>query len=69
MNNIFNRFSPPQKGALLIAGGILLLLYTLGIIETGLNTLLIIGAIIMIVYGIFMGNYHLKIKNLFQKTR
>jgi hypothetical protein len=67
MNNIFAKLSPAQKGALLIGGGFLLLLYTLGIIQTGLNTLLIIGAIIMIVYGILIGDYYTKIRKMFQK--
>lgn len=69
MNNIFARFSPAQKGAMLIAGGILLLLYTLGVIEKGLTALLILGAIIMIIYGILIGNYHILIKRLFQKNQ
>jgi hypothetical protein len=39
------------QGILILGAGILLLLYTLGIIETGINLILILGAIGLIAYG------------------
>ncbi len=38
-------------GILILVAGILLLLYTLGIIETGINLILILAAIGLIAYG------------------
>ena len=39
------------QGILILVAGILLLLYTLGIIETGINLILILAAIGLIAYG------------------
>lgn len=39
------------KGILLLAGGVLLLLYSLNAVNFGINVLLIISAVLLILYG------------------
>ncbi len=55
------------KGILLIITGSILLLHTLGILVQWLNTILITGSIIMIIYGIVLAGYHKKVFGLFGK--
>jgi hypothetical protein len=46
-------FNDALKGVLLMVAGVLLLLYTFGIIEWGINLVVMIIAIIMIIFGTF----------------
>jgi hypothetical protein len=39
------------QGSLILVAGMLLLLYTLGIIETGINLILILASVGLIAYG------------------
>ena len=66
MEDWYKCLSDTQKGILFIATGTVLLLHALGIIE-GLNTILIAGAVTIIVYGIFKAGYHKKILGLFAR--
>ena len=67
--NILNRLSDNHKGILMIAAGAILLLHTMGIIQTGLSFLIIIGSIMLIVYGFFKAGYDKRLINLLQTTQ
>ena len=69
MFNLFERLSEIQKGTLLIVSGLILLFHTLGIIETGLNYIIIFGSLFMIVYGLVLVNVHKKIMALIKKEQ
>jgi hypothetical protein len=45
---MFNRY---VKGSVILGMGLILLLHTLGIITTGLNVIIIIGAALLMLYG------------------
>lgn len=51
MNNQLNFNNQAIQGLLALAGGFLLLLYTLGVIETGINFIFILASIGLIMYG------------------
>ncbi len=53
MINLYELLSHKQQGVLLIAIGIVLLLHTMGIIERGLNWIIIATSIAMIIHGFF----------------
>ena len=61
------QLSDSTKGILLFIGGTILLLNTLGIIEKGLDTLIIIGSVAMIVAGLIMSNVYEMVMNLINK--
>lgn len=48
------------KGLLIMGAGILLMLNSLGIIEKGLNAVVIAAAILMVLYGFFIAGYYQK---------
>jgi hypothetical protein len=58
---IFKDLSDTIKGVLFIIAGLILLLHTLGIIQRGLDILIIGLSIYMIIYGFIKANYHQKI--------
>lgn len=47
----FESLSPAHKGIVFMAGGIVMLLYTLGILTQGLHMVFILGSLTLIVYG------------------
>lgn len=52
---MFNiELSKIHKGILLLVGGILLFLYSTGLIERGIDYIMIIGSLIMILYGLIL---------------
>jgi hypothetical protein len=55
------------QGLVYIVGGVTLLLYTFGLIETGINLILIIVAIIAIIYGLLQSGFLDALKQLFKK--
>ncbi|HVW99182.1 MAG TPA: hypothetical protein VHA52_01900 [Candidatus Babeliaceae bacterium] len=60
------------RGILLMAGGVALLLHTLGLLQKGLSVILIIVSLLAILYGFFTsGLYDLiqKISNKYSKNR
>lgn len=67
MNNPLNHISDNAKGILLMVGGALLLFNTLGIMERGLNLLIIVGAITMIVVGGMLSKVYEKIHSVLKK--
>lgn len=56
-------------GLLSMAGGVLLLLHTLGIIETGINLVLILFSVAMITYGFITSGIQSLISNTFKKHK
>lgn len=66
--NFINKIPPTQKGIALAIIGILLLFYTLGIMERGLNLILIAIAIGMIVYGIYLARLDDLIRSLIKRV-
>lgn len=64
---IFKDLSDSGKGLLLMFAGFILLLNTLGIIQRGLDLIIIIAALYMIVYGFIKAKYHQKIMILIKK--
>ena len=69
MFNIFQNMSDKQKGILLIIIGSILFFHTLGIIQTGLNYIIIVGSLIMIIYGFMLINVHKKVMAYLQKRK
>ncbi len=70
MERIFNYLlSEAQKGVALIIAGIILLLHTLGIIERGLDIIIIIGSLYMIVLGCYKMQYHKKVLAFLQQRK
>lgn len=55
------------KGIMYIAGGFALLLYTFGLIETGINIILMIVAFAAILYGALYSGILQMIHGLFKK--
>ncbi len=55
------------QGVVYIVGGIALLLYTFGIIEKGINLLLIVVAVLAIVYGLIKSGLYESIKHMISK--
>ncbi len=55
------------KGIMYIAGGFALLLYTFGLLETGINIILMIVAIAAILYGALYSGILQMITGLFRK--
>lgn len=51
-------------GLLYIIGGITLLLYSLGMIQRGITTLLIIASVVLILYGVIKSGLYEKIQNM-----
>ena len=61
--------SDTMKGILILVGGIILLFNTLGIASETLDTVVLIGAIGMILLGIYISNAHQKIYMLLVKEK
>lgn len=69
MLNILSRLSDNHKGILMIITGAILLLHTMEIIQTGLNLMIIIGSIMLIIYGFFKAGYDKKLIQTLQTTQ
>lgn len=57
------------KGLLLLITGVLLLLYTLNLITTGINALLILASVGLIVYGSVTSGLDKVLSNLYNRIR
>lgn len=57
------------RGIILIIMGVVLLLYTLGFMQKGLNTLLIIGSICLIIYGAVSSGIYQMLRDMFKKNK
>ncbi len=55
--NLFNRLLPEQKGVIFISIGLIILAYMFGIFSNALAPLVILSAVFLIMYGIFIGKY------------
>ena len=69
MNNCWTSISNPCKGLVLIALGITFLLYTLGYLKEGVNTIIGITSIGMIGYGLMLCGAHTHLRRLFKKDQ
>jgi hypothetical protein len=61
------RISETQRGLIIMAGGLLLLLQSMNILAAGLNAIIIIAALGMIAYGFLHAGLDTKIKSLIKK--
>lgn len=52
------------RGLVYVVGGITLLLYSLGIIERGITTLLVILSLVLILYGVVKAGLYEKIQKM-----
>lgn len=68
MFSILSQLSNNHKGILMMVAGFILLFHTMGIIQTGLNFVIIIGAILLIIHGFFKAEYNKKLVQLLQST-
>ncbi len=57
------------RGLLYILIGTLLLLYTLDIMTVGVSIVLMIGSILLIIYGIRIGGFYQAIQRMWQRYR
>ncbi len=69
MNNCWTSIPNPCKGLVLIALGVTFLLYTLGYLKEGVNTIIGITSIGMIGYGIILCDLHTHLRRLFKKDK
>jgi hypothetical protein len=70
MYNFLENLSDTIKGNLLILGGIILLLNTLGVTIKIIYILTLCGAIFMIIYGFLQAGYYTKIMSMIKgKTK
>ena len=69
MFNPLNNLTQQQKGLLWMVTGLILLLHTLGIIERGVNYIIIFGSLAMIGYGFILFDSITKIKALLKKRQ
>jgi len=67
MLNIYDRLSESNKGLVLVAIGVILLLNTFGI--AWLNTFILIGAAYLILLGLYKLNAYDKLKSLWTKKQ
>lgn len=67
--SFFMKLSNMVKGILLIVGGVIVLLNTLGIATATLNTLVLLGAIGMIVLGIYLSGAYQKMYALLTEEK
>lgn len=67
MLNMFKNMPERQKGMLLLLGGILLLLHTLGIFKSSLNLVVILGSVYMIWMGLVKTGYHKNVQKMLSK--
>ena len=65
---IIPHFSDTFKGITLIIAGIILLFNTLGFTTELLHSIVLFGAIAMIVIGLFMANVHRRVMRLITKN-
>jgi len=64
----WNDLSRTFRGTVLIIGGTILLLHTLGILERWLNIILITTALAMIIYGVILAGLWEKAVNQIKKN-
>lgn len=69
MFTMLQALSDKQKGILLIVIGSILFFHTLGILQAGLNYIIIIGSLLMIIYGFMLVNIHKKVMAYIQKRK
>ena len=69
MNNLDLRHKDMLRGLLFIAGGVALLLHTLGFIQKGVNVALIIVALLAIFYGYLKSGLHEVVLGALRKKR
>ena len=69
MFTMFQNMTDKQKGILLIIIGSVLFFHTLGIIQAGLNYIIIVGSLLMIIYGFMLVNVHKKVMAYLQKRK
>ena len=65
----FPNLSDMMKGILLMAGGIILLFNTLGIANETLNTIVLLGAIGMIILGLYISGLYQKLYKLLTQEK
>ena len=54
-------------GLVFITGGVLLLLYTLGIIQTGINIIFMLISVLAIIYGLLLSGLYARAQKLIRK--
>ena len=64
---MFEQLSNSNKGLVFTIAGFILLLHSMGIIETGLNYLIALGALGLIVQGFIIGQFYEKFLSLIGK--
>ncbi len=69
MFDYFQKIPQMYQGIISIAGGLILLLHTLGIIKVGLDLILIVAALYMIVCGVIKSGLYNQILLLLKRYR
>ena len=67
MNNYLRNLSNTQKGAILIASGLILLLFLMGVFRDAFYYLILIASLLLIGAGIIVGDFWTKARTLIQK--
>jgi hypothetical protein len=67
MNIRIPPLSETMQGLLLILAGAILILHVTGIITSSLNTIIFLGGLIMLVYGLIKIDFLNRLKNLGKK--
>lgn len=61
--------SGTQKGIIYFIGGLFLLLYAVNIIGPAFNIIVILGAVAVIMYGLFLAHVPQYIMNIFKRMK
>ncbi|PKN03543.1 hypothetical protein CVU75_01670 [Candidatus Dependentiae bacterium HGW-Dependentiae-1] len=69
MFNMLHALTDKQKGILLIVIGSILFFHTVGILQAGLNYIIIVGSLLMIIYGFMLVNIHKKVMAYINKRK
>lgn len=62
-------FTPNQQGIAMMACGILLLLYTIGIFSRMLTVVVVIAALLLILYGSTLSGLHVRIAEWLNRNK
>ena len=65
----FQNLTETQKGAFFLTIGIILFLYSVGIFKQSLHLVILIGSLILILYGFLLGDFLPKIKSTFSRIK
>lgn len=65
----FENLSSTQRGMIFIVIGVILFFYAIGFFRQALHLLILVGALFLILYGVMLGDFGTKAKDLINSYR